>query len=311
MPKFTIVIPLYNKENYIKNTLQSVIEQTFEDFEILIINDCSTDRSLEKAKRVSDKRIKIIAHEQNKGLSAARNTGIKAAKANYIAFLDADDLWKPTFLEKINFLTEKYPQANLFATNYEVLLENQKTRIYQYKFLQIEKDGIVSNFYEVSRNQSIYNHSCFCLAKKVFNEIGYYAEEISYGEDIDFMIRAHANNTMAYYNEPLSIYRLESENQITQSGINGKILPDYDYYETFFKDRSDIKKYIDFYRYTIAKQYKVSGDSENFQKYFKKIDSSNLTWKQHLLLKLPRAVLIAINRVKQFFLRLGINFTSY
>ena len=111
MPKFSIVIPLYNKENYIAETLQSVIEQTFKDFEIIIVNDCSTDKSLETVSDFKDPRINIINHNINSGLSASRNTGIKNAEANYITFLDADDLWKPTFLEKINFLIENYSDA--------------------------------------------------------------------------------------------------------------------------------------------------------------------------------------------------------
>jgi len=311
MPKFSIVIPLFNKENYIEETLQSVVQQTFKDFEVLLVNDCSTDSSLQKAISIIDTRIKVIEHDKNKGLSAARNTGIKNAQASYITFLDADDIWKPTFLEKIEFLIHTYPQANLFATNYEVLLENHKTRAYQYKFLKIEKDGIVSNFYEVSRNQSIYNHSCFCVSKKVFDEVGFYSENITYGEDIDFMIRAHANNKMAYYNEPLSMYRLESENQITQTGILGKTLPDYDYYESLFKGRSDIKKYIDFYRYTIAKQYKITGEKKKFQELLKKIDPQNLTWKQRLLLQLPNFILNSISLIKRYLFRFGITLTSY
>jgi len=211
----------------------------------------------------------------------------------------------------INFLIENYSDASLFASNYEVLLANGKKRRYNFKYLGINTHGVISNFYEVSRNQSIYHHSCICIAKKVFEEVGYYNETINYGEDIDFMIRAHANHKLAYFNEALSTYRLDSENQITQAGIAGKKLPDYNYYEELFEDRNDIKKYIDFYRYTIAKQFKLLGNQENFQSIIHKIDSNNLTWKQRLLLRFPNYILKLISWFKMLLLRLGINITSY
>ena len=100
MPRFSVVIPLYNKENFIEKTMHSLLNQTYLDFEILVVNDCSTDASAAIVKRFDDRRIQIIQHPINKGLSASRNTGIRSAKASYVAFLDADDLWKPLKLEK-------------------------------------------------------------------------------------------------------------------------------------------------------------------------------------------------------------------
>ncbi|KIC01072.1 hypothetical protein OA88_15890, partial [Flavobacterium sp. JRM] len=89
---FSIVIPLYNKAYYIENTIKSVLYQSFTDYEIIIINDGSTDNSLEKVLEFNDKRIQLYT-QQNQGASVARNLGIEKAKYNYIAFLDADDLW--------------------------------------------------------------------------------------------------------------------------------------------------------------------------------------------------------------------------
>ena len=121
MAYFTVIIPLYNKENHIENTLKSVLNQSFQDFEILIIEDCSTDNSKKVAESVTSDKIKIIQHEKNKGLSASRNTGIANANATYLAFLDADDLWHKNYLEKIKELTENFTEAHLFATNYTEL----------------------------------------------------------------------------------------------------------------------------------------------------------------------------------------------
>ena len=91
-PFFSIVIPLYNKENYIGHTLKSVLNQAFQDFEIIIVNDGSTDKSLEKVNSIKDARVQLFSIE-NRGVSYARNYGIEKALASLIIFLDADDTW--------------------------------------------------------------------------------------------------------------------------------------------------------------------------------------------------------------------------
>src|SRR5690606_29446795 len=105
---FSVVIPLYNKERSIKQTVQSVLDQTFTDFEIVIVNDGSTDNSLQVVENIDDQRIRII-NKPNGGVSSARNKGINEANFNWIAFLDGDDLWKPNHLEIIRGLIDKFP----------------------------------------------------------------------------------------------------------------------------------------------------------------------------------------------------------
>src|SRR5690606_12962360 len=97
MAFFSIIVPLYNKEKYLKATLKSVLQQTFIDFEIIIVNDGSTDKSLEIAKSFKNERIKIYTQE-NQGVSAARNLGIEKSTSEYCCFLDADDVWKDNHL---------------------------------------------------------------------------------------------------------------------------------------------------------------------------------------------------------------------
>lgn len=311
MPRFTVVIPLYNKENYITKTLHSVLAQSFTDFEVIVVDDCSTDKSAEKVKALSDSRIHIITHQKNKGLSASRNTGIKAANANYIAFLDADDLWKPRFLETINFLIQEYPKASLFGTKYEVNLDGSKVIEYATPIKEFEVHGIIPNFFDYSRNYALYNQSCFCAKKEVFEKVGYYNEQVNYSEDVDFNIRAYAENQLAYYNKALATYFMVSENQITQGSLLGKTIPDYDYYEEQYKDRADIKKYLDFQRYVKAKQFKLSGDKKMFWKLVSKIDDKNINFKQKLLLQLPNFMLRLISFTKQKLQKKGVEVNSY
>lgn len=311
MPKFSVVVPLYNKENYISETLRSVLNQSYQDFEVIVVDDCSTDSSLEKVNALTDVRIKIVKHEKNKGLSASRNTGIKMSNADYIAFLDADDLWKTPFLETIDFLIQNYPEAQLFGTNYEVNLDGKKVIQYTFNIQEFELHGIIPNFFDYSRNYALYNQSCFCAKKEIFEKVGYYNEKIDYSEDVDFNIRAYAENSLAYYNQAMATYFMVSENQITQGSLLGKTIPDYDFYEEKFKDRPDIKKYLDFQRYVKAKQFKLSGDQGTFKKLVLKIDPKNLNFKQRLLLQLPNFLLRLISFTKQKLQKKGIELNTY
>ena len=86
MPFFTVIIPLYNKEKYIENAIKSVLNQTFTDFELLIVNDCSTDKSIEITSEFLSEKVQLIHHQKNSGLATTRNTGIKKATSNYVTF---------------------------------------------------------------------------------------------------------------------------------------------------------------------------------------------------------------------------------
>ena len=108
MPFFSIIIPVYNKETFLENTIKSVLQQSFTDFELIIINDGSTDNSESKIKSFSDPRITYLKKE-NGGVSTARNLGIEMAAASYITFIDADDYWYPNFLEEMVSSIEQFP----------------------------------------------------------------------------------------------------------------------------------------------------------------------------------------------------------
>ena len=118
MPKFSIVIPLYNKEKDIKKTLESVFEQSFQDYEIIIVDDGSTDSSRKIVLALDDPRIELYS-KQNEGVSKTRNLGVEKANTDHIVFLDADDYWYPNHLENLNSLVINYPKEFWYATAYE------------------------------------------------------------------------------------------------------------------------------------------------------------------------------------------------
>ena len=115
MPQITVVVPAYNSMQYLPATLKSVFQQTYADFEIIVVNDGSTDNTEEYVLSLKDARLKLVVQD-NQGLAAARNTGIAHATGEYIAFLDADDLWESTKLEKQLRLFQENPEAGLVYT---------------------------------------------------------------------------------------------------------------------------------------------------------------------------------------------------
>ena len=114
---FSVVIPLYNKEHYIVKAVNSVLEQSFRQFELIVINDGSTDNSQHCLESISDPRLRVI-NQINTGVSAARNRGVELANYSWVAFLDADDWWHPDFLNELSALTTNYPDAVLYGSNY-------------------------------------------------------------------------------------------------------------------------------------------------------------------------------------------------
>jgi glycosyltransferase involved in cell wall biosynthesis len=118
---FSIIIPLYNKAPYIAKAIQSVASQTFQEFELIVIDDGSTDDSYSIARQMLDALNPPLGgwgavHQENQGVSTTRNNGVKLAKFPYICFLDADDWWEPTFLEEMKVLIDAFPEAGIYGS---------------------------------------------------------------------------------------------------------------------------------------------------------------------------------------------------
>jgi glycosyltransferase involved in cell wall biosynthesis len=315
VPFLSIIIPLYNKEKFVGATIKSVLTQTYTDFEIIIVEDCSTDNSKSIASQFISENVKIIQHEKNKGLSASRNSGIRNANSDYVVFLDADDVLKPNYLEKIFSLIQNFPEASIFATNYEEIFEKEKAITPTLSMKKFEKDGIISDFFEANLQQPIYCPSSMCVRIKVFETIGFYDETVTYGEDVDFNIRANLKFKLAYSYEILVQGVKLDENRITNNNLKGKKIPDFDSYEHLTVGNKSLKKYLDTNRYMFANNYKKENDLVNFRKLQNGIHPnpsiSGLNYKQLILLGMPVFLLKFIARVKQIFLKKGVSFSSF
>jgi Glycosyltransferases involved in cell wall biogenesis len=199
MPLFSVVIPLYNKEPHVKRTLNSVLAQTIQDFEIIVVDDGSTDKSKEVVKSFSDYRIQLIS-QKNAGVSVARNRGINEAKADFIAFLDADDEWKPNFLEEIFGLINKYPSAGAYAVAYNICLPYGKIRIARYKAIPLApwKGLLPSYFLAAATGEHPVCSSSICIPKHIFSDIGGFKVGAWWGEDDDMWGRIAIKYPIAF-----------------------------------------------------------------------------------------------------------------
>lgn len=217
----SVVIPLYNKEKSIASTLRTVLNQTFSDYEIVIVNDGSTDGSVEEIEKVQDDRIRLV-HQPNAGVSAARNRGIEEAKGDLIAFLDADDEWKPEYLATQYHLFQKYPECSVFACNYEFRdVSGKVTPTLIHKLPFVGEDGILSNYFEVASC----SHPPICsisvmVKKQAMQAIGGFPIGITHGEDLLTWARLAVRNKIAYTRQVLAIYCLKADYGVNSKPVN-------------------------------------------------------------------------------------------
>lgn len=214
MPAVSVVIPLYNKELHIKRAIDSVLAQKIQDFELIIVDDGSTDKGAEVVKRFTNPQIRLI-QQKNAGVSAARNKGIEEAKADLIAFLDADDEWSPNFLETILRMKEKYPDAGAYATACNFYLPDGKIRVARYKAIpQPPWEGeLPSYFLSAALGETPVCSSSICIPIQVFSTVGRFKVGAWWGEDDDMWGRISIKHPIAFSWEIGSIIHKEAVNR--------------------------------------------------------------------------------------------------
>ncbi|MEH8015834.1 glycosyltransferase family 2 protein [Rheinheimera muenzenbergensis] len=187
MPAISIVIPLFNKVNSIARAIESVLQQTFTDFELIVVNDGSTDGSIQVINELIEPRIKLI-NQLNQGVSVARNKGVSVAQSNYVAFLDADDCYHPEFLHRIIELISLYPDAALFSCRFNIA--NEAGQIFTPKGLLADGAvGELSTFLtDFKRDRTLIHPSCMAVNKSLFFACGGFPEGKKVGEDLQLIL---------------------------------------------------------------------------------------------------------------------------
>jgi glycosyltransferase involved in cell wall biosynthesis len=207
MPKVSVIIQAYNAMNYLPKTLESVLKQTFTDFEVLIINDGSTDNIVEWASQIKDPRVKLISQE-NQGQSAARNLGVVLAKGDYLALLDADDLWLPTKLEKQVNLLEKNPGVGLVDTWVTLTDEHGKPTG---TVIKTHAEGNV--WKQIIERPTVICGSSPLVRSDCFEKVGLFDKKLSVSANWEMWIRVASRYSFAMIKEPLVFYRQHYNSQ--------------------------------------------------------------------------------------------------
>lgn len=203
MVSFSVIVPLYNKADYVRKALESIVNQTFRNYEIIIVNDGSTDNSLDVVEMFLghiDGRCAILS-QANAGVAAARNNGVAKSGGEYVCFLDADDWWEPTFLEEMDKLIKEYPDAGLYATNY-VYYKPGKTHV------AIDLERGYMNYPEAYLNNDSMPVTSIttCMPRRVFDEMGGFPFGIKLGEDFLLWAKTALNYKVAFCEKPLAYY---------------------------------------------------------------------------------------------------------
>lgn len=227
-PLVSVIIPLYNREDLIAIAIDSVLAQTFTNFEVIVIDDGSTDNGPQIVRQYEDQRIKLIS-QQNAGPSTARNKGIKLAKGEWVAFLDSDDKWLEDKLQKQMELLQANPGLVWAACNYTVDHSITKERRTFIDHEKVDKYLTNGSFFE----------SCFdainigagltpgtmIVKRSVLQEVGAFQDGLNYGEEFDLWWRIGFHHPrLGYVNSPLIVYNAQMENSLTASTDSVRII---------------------------------------------------------------------------------------
>lgn len=296
MPFFSVIIPLYNKAPFIQKTLDSVLSQVFLDYEIIIVNDGSTDTSLELIKLYTDSKINII-NQENQGVSAARNNGILAANGKFIAFLDADDYWTPTHLKELKKTIELWPNEVVFCTNYDFVFDNNKIKRPNFS-IHLEPDyTIITDYFKSSMNNSIVMTPSACIKKSILMADFLFDVTIKSGQDTDLWIRLGQKFNFVFINKITLKINRSVPNSLSKSKLIDDRLYAIEKHRDIQSKNNSLHKYLDYNRFSIALQYKRIGDSKSSTNVIKSIDNKNLSTKQRILLQLPRFIIRSLDRI--------------
>jgi glycosyltransferase involved in cell wall biosynthesis len=210
----SVIIPLYNKELCIQRTVNSILNQTIQSFEIILINDGSTDNSREVVDSIIDPRLRIF-DQQNKGVSAARNRGVDEARFEMIAFLDADDEWLPNYLESIGTLIHRHPNCGAYATGIKTIRPNGQVFLNNLNSIPSEpwtgELGDVFALFQI--NISAFIPSSIVVPKKILLEIGGFPEGVKLLEDISCWLKIAVKYPIAFDPRRLVIYHQDAANR--------------------------------------------------------------------------------------------------
>lgn len=288
----SIVIPLYNKVKSVENTINSVLSQSVQDFEIVVVDDGSTDGSAEVVAQIKDDRIRLIRKE-NGGVCSARNRGIKEAKYDYIALLDADDGWNKEYLAEQRRLVSDFPEAAMWGINFAELYDGKLIRELPTGLPQGFR-GVVDGYFDKTlkngRISDLFCSSSVVIRKSVFDKTGLFDERIKFAEDNDMWFRIVADYAVVFYDKYLAYYNYDADNRAMNHKIKLKYFLPY-YIDKFSEYKGNEPFYTFINRWSAVKVKKIyfsdRSQRNDCRNTFAKFDYLVLPTKYRLLFGMP------------------------
>jgi glycosyltransferase involved in cell wall biosynthesis len=220
-PKVSVIIPCYNYADYLKICLQSVLAQTFQDFEIIVVDDSSTDHTPEVVKDFSDPRLRYVRHEKNLGPAAAFNTGINLAQGKYITVIGADDVMMPDNIAVKVDILEHYPDIGLVHSNAELIDESGRILGKAHSRRCFDRVQKRSSFNDLLLNGNFIVASSVFVPKRCYEKVGLYDPDLTHSEDWDMWLRIAYHYDFAYLDSCLIQYRVHDNSLRHRNYISG------------------------------------------------------------------------------------------
>jgi glycosyltransferase involved in cell wall biosynthesis len=224
MPKVSVIIPTHNRERYLRRAIQSVLEQSFQDFEIIIVDDASSDDTPQMVQTIGEPRIRYFRHDNNRGEAGSRNTGVQNAVGEYIAFLDDDDAWLPQKLARQVYLLDNTPlQVGAVYTSF-LMIDWETARVLG-KWKAEKRGNIYS---DLSEQNWIGIPSTVLLRRQCFEKVGLFDETVEFGLDYDMWVRVARLYEFEIVEEPmvhraLNHERLSKNHELVLKGAESKL----------------------------------------------------------------------------------------
>ena len=281
----SVVIPLYNKEKSIERTIQSVLSQTYKDYELVVVNDGSTDRSLEVVERMKVERIKVVS-QTNVGVSAARNRGVKEAKGEYVAFLDGDDIWDPKFLEEAAKLIHDYPTGVIYGLGLGYIANG--VRYLSDEYVPRDFRGVVKDLWNDPNTMMAWSGSSTICPRELALRTPA-NEQLTHGEDLDQWLRLMLQGDAVVYNKTLAYYILDAENRAMRRmpPIDKHIVSVIDSYAEVRKNNAAFRKAFDTQMIYFLYKYMFTPYKKEAQQLAELLDYNQLKRSMRFRMKHP------------------------
>jgi glycosyltransferase involved in cell wall biosynthesis len=313
---FSIIIPLYNKALYIEKAMRSVLNQSFRNFEVIIVNDGSTDNSLQVVEAFLQlqyrngnnsllEHVRII-NQPNGGVSNARNNGVKIAQYDYIAFLDADDWWHKHYLSSMKELIESHPKAKLYASSY-YQVKNGRQHTAAIGVHKQFTSGYVDyfNVYAETLCMPVWTGATI-IKKEAFEEMNGFPQQLKLGEDFILWANVALKYKVAFCNKPLAYYNHDVDSE--QRAV-GRLFPTEQHYifnlgtlETRSANHTDLKLLLDNMRVYVLLPYYLNDSTRNKTRdELKKVDWKNQPLKERIRYKIP----VVLAKIQSRFMQVG------